>query len=377
MACGTGVHDSIFNNFLSDTFSLSAQARGLLEFPREAPGFLVFLTSGALAALPLTRVGSVATLVFAAGMLGLGLFGSNFWLMMAMMCIGSTGMHLLQPVGATLAIGLSDESNRGRRMGQMGGIDTTAAVIGTGLVWLLLDKTAPQYRTGFVCAALLGVAAAVIYGFLNVPHLHEPRPRMVFRMRYRLYYMLELFAGARKQVFLTFGPWVLITVYQEPATSMAGLLMTAALIGIIFKPIAGVMVDRFGERAVMIADGLVLILVCIGYGYAVPLTGSIESARLLACGCYVADNLLFALSSARAVYLSRVATAPQELTSTLAMGVSINHVASMTIPIGAGALWAGFGYERVFLSAALLALLTSVLALWVPAKGRHVPPRRS
>ena len=375
MACATGVHDSIFNNFLSDTFSLSPQARGLLEFPRETPGFLVFLTSGILATLPLMRVGTVATLVFSVGMLGIGLLGSSFWPMIAMMCIGSTGLHLLQPVGATLAIGLSDESNRGRRMGQMGAVDTTAAVIGTGLVWLLLDKTAPQYRTGFMCASILGAGAALMYGRMNVPHLHKARPRMVFRMRYRLYYLLELLAGARKQVFLTFGPWVLIKVYNQPATSIAGLLMIAALIGIVFKPMAGAMVDRFGERAVMIADGLVLILVCIGYGYAIPLTGSIESARLLACGCYVADNLLFALSSARAVYLSRVTATPQELTSTLAMGVSINHIASMTIPIGAGALWAGFGYERVFLSAAILALLTSALALRVPAKGRYALAR--
>jgi len=370
MACATGIHDSIFNNFLSDAFNLTARGRGLLEFPRETPGFLVFVTAGVLATLPLTRVGVVATLVFATGMLGLGLLGSTFWLMIIMMCVGSTGMHLLQPVGASLAIGLSDESNRGRRMGQMGAVDTTAAVVGTGLVWLLFDKAAPQYRTGFVCAAVLGCAAAFMYSLMHVPHLHERRPRMVFRMRYRLYYLLELFAGARKQIFITFGPWVLIKVYHEPATSIAGLLMIAALIGIFFKPLAGIMVDRFGERAVMIADGLVLIIVCVGYGYAIPLTGSPEAARVLACGCYVADNLLFALGSARAVYLSRVTPNSRELTSTLSMGVSINHIASMTIPSGAGALWSGFGYERVFLGGAVLALITAALALFVPAKSR-------
>jgi hypothetical protein len=38
-------------------------------------------------------------------------------------------------------------------------------------------------------------------------------------------------------------------------------------------------------------------------------------------------------------------------------------------------LWAGFGYERVFLSAAILALLTSAIALRVPAKGRYAPVR--
>jgi predicted MFS family arabinose efflux permease len=195
---------------------------------------------------------------------------------------------------------------------------------------------------------------------------------MVFRLKYWLYYLLELLAGARKQIFLTFGPWVLIQVYHQRPSGMAALLMTAALIGIVFKPMAGVLVDRWGERTVMVIDGLVLIFVCLGYGYAARLTGDLEHARKLACICYVADNLLFALSSARAVYISRRAQTPQELTSTLAMGVSMNHVVSMTIPIAGGVLWTSFGYERVFLAAAILALIIAALSLKVPSKRSRV-----
>ncbi len=377
MACATGIHDSIFNNFLSDTFHLSAQARGFLELPRETPGFLVVLTAGLLAALTVTRMGMVAAAVFALGMLGMGLFGSQYGAMVAMMCIGSTGMHLLQPVVGSLAIGLSDETKRGRRMGQLGAVDTMSAVVGTGFVWLFFDQAAPQYRTGFLCAACLGFLAAAIYGMLHVPHLHGKRQRMVFRKKYSLYYVLELFAGARKQIFITFGPWVLIQVYHQPARSIAGLLMIAAMIGVFFKPVAGMLVDRFGERAIMIVDNTVLIAVCMGYGYALRITGDPETARTLACACYIADNLLFALGSARAVYLSRIASTPQDVSSTLAMGVSINHVVSMTIPLGAGALWIGFGYERVFLSAAVLAFITAAIATRVPSKRSWIEARQT
>ena len=41
IAIAVGVHDSTFNNYLSETFHLSADARGWLEFPRELPGMLV------------------------------------------------------------------------------------------------------------------------------------------------------------------------------------------------------------------------------------------------------------------------------------------------------------------------------------------------
>ena len=59
------------------------------------------------------------------------------------------------------------------------------------------------------------------------------RPRLIFRWKYRLYYSLELFFGARKQIFLTFGPWVLIKVYHLEAKDIAGLYMIAAAIGLV------------------------------------------------------------------------------------------------------------------------------------------------
>ena len=67
-----------------------------------------------------------------------------------------------------------------------------------------------------------------------------------------------------------------------------------------------------------------------------------------------------------------LADTPQELTSTLAMGVSVNHIASMTIPALAGAIWVAFGYQRVFLAAAAMALLISGLSSLVPGKGAKV-----
>jgi len=367
-AAAMGVHESIFNNFLSDTFGMSASQRGWLELPRELPGFLVVLMAGILYALPVTHLAVVGALTFGVGMVGMALLGTSYWPMVGVMMCGSAGIHLLQPVGASVALSLSDEANRGKRMGQMGAIGTCGMVLGTGFVWLVFDKAAPQYRIGFLCAAVVGGVCAVIYALMHIPHLHQPRAKLVVRKEYRLYYLLELLFGARKQIFITFGPWVLIKVYGEPAASIAGLLMTAALIGIVFKPLAGAAIDRFGERNVMVADGLILAVVCIGYGYALKLTGDPDVARPIACACFIADNLLFALGSARAVYISRLTDSPREVTSTLAMGVSINHAVSMTIPAAAGAIWTAFDYDRVFLAAAILALGIASVSTLVPGK---------
>src|SRR5690606_29848456 len=114
MAAAMGVHDSVFNNFLNDTFQLTADQRGWLEFPRELPGFLTVLMTGVLASLAVTRLAVVASAMFLGGLVGIALLGASYPMMVTMMMIASAGMHLLQPVGGSIALGLSEASNRGR-----------------------------------------------------------------------------------------------------------------------------------------------------------------------------------------------------------------------------------------------------------------------
>lgn len=370
LAAAGSTSDSIFNNFLSDTFKISAEKRGWLEFPRELPGFLAVLMTGVLAALPVTRLGMVGAGVLALGLIGLAFLGTAWSGMLVMMVLASSGLHLLMPVGSSIAVGITKEENRGKRLGQMGAIGTLGTIAGTGAVWLLFDRENPAYGTAFLCAGVIAAIAAVFYSLLHIPHLHQPRARLVVRRKFGLYYLLELVFGARKQIFITFGPWVLIREYGEPASAIAGLIMTAALLNLAFSPLAGMAIDRLGERKVLMFDAIVLIFVCAGYGYAKAILPDESMARNLACTCYVLDMLLFSLGSGRTVYASRLADSPQELTSTLAMGVSVNHIISMSIPAVAGALWEGFGYQRVFLAAAVLSVMNAVLCGWIPRKDK-------
>ena len=38
-----GINNSIFNNYLSDVYKLTEQARGFLEVPRETPGLFIMV----------------------------------------------------------------------------------------------------------------------------------------------------------------------------------------------------------------------------------------------------------------------------------------------------------------------------------------------
>ncbi len=369
LAVSSRINETIFNNYLDDVFNISAHARGQLEFPRELPGLLVVLMAGLLAALPVTHLGVVGSAVMAVGTIGLGLVGAHWYPMLGMMVLGSAGMHLLQPTSSSIAIGLSEAHERGKRMGQMGSFQTIGTLIGCGFVFLMFRGQTPRYSLGFICAGGVAAVGAVLYGLMHIPHLHQPRSRLVVKRKYGLYYVLELLFGARKQIFITFGPWVLIKIYEAQASDIAGLFVVASILGIGFKPLIGWAIDRFGERTVMIVDGLALSLVCLGYGYAFELTGDMRTAHWVACGCFVLDEMLFAMGTSRAVYVSRLTDSPQELASTLSMGISVNHIVSMMIPAVAGMIWDGYGYQRLFAAAAVFALLMAAVSFLVPRKG--------
>jgi len=298
LAAASGAFETTFNNYLDDTFRVTAAARGALEFPRELPGFLVALLAGALFFLPEARVGALAAAATGLGMIGLGLIGPSWPLMLTCMILWSTGMHVGMPIGSSLGMSLASAERRGRRVGQIGGVRTAATIIGCAFVWLTVDYWKQGYSLIFFFGGALALLAAVGFWRMKGIGVEGARPSLVVRKEYWLYYVLALLFGARKQLFITFGPWVLVRVFHQPASTFARLWIVAALIGIFFNPLLGRLIDRVGERTILVADALLLLLVCAGYGFADRLgLGGWEVYVLYAC--FIIDQLLFSVNMAR------------------------------------------------------------------------------
>ena len=368
----TGMWDPVLSNYLDEVFKISDKVRGYLEFPREFPGFMVVFMTGILAALPVARVGMISGLLCVAGMAAMAIWGgSSFGVMIAMMVVISSGIHLNMPVVSTITLGTTPEGKRGRKLGQIEALTTCGFLMGAGLVWLIseLKEDSGKFPVIFIVSCLFGLLAAFSYSRINLPELHQKRRRLVVKKKFNLYYWLEFLFGARKQIFLTFGPWVLIRVYGLETSQIAKLYIVSSIVGVGFKLIAGRAIDHFGERAVLILDGLLLSLVCLGYAYAKHVFDG-NTALYVACGCFVVDHMLFSLSQARSVYVSRISENSSELSGTLSLGISINHIASMGLPACAGIVWAKFGYERVFLLATILAGIVIASVMFLPGKKR-------
>lgn len=364
MAVASGIFDSVYNNYLDDTFHISATTRGQLEFPRELPGLLTAAMIGLFFFVADTGLGAMAAAAVALGMAGLALFGQQpwqWWPMVAATFVWSLGNHLIMPVRDSVALSLARNNQPGRRLGQLGAVATFATIGGFAVVYVGMRILDSNYAAIFAVGALSSGLAVIAW--LAVPRL-SPQPkrrRVVFKRHYWLFYVLCLLFGARKQLFITFGPWVLVRVFRRRPYVFAQLHTVGALIGIFFQPLLGNLIDRVGERIILMADAVLLIGVCLGYGFAHRLEHAALALAVVYI-CYVADQVLFAVGMARTTYLSKIVDRPEDLTPSLSLGVSINHVVSMSLPTLGGIVWDRFGHSWVFLGAAGIALLTLIFA---------------
>jgi MFS family permease len=367
----TGLSETSFNNYLSDTYQMGADERGRLEFPRELPGFLVAVMAGALFLFSELHIAILSMILMAIGLAGIGLYGQDYSIMMGAMVVWSIGMHLAMPVIRAISLNLAQEGRGGTMLGRLGGIRTGAAIIGGGLVWLGLGETEWEYLPIFIGAALACLLCAGAMMLMRPIAGHEgKRPKFVFRKKYWLFYLLNILFGARKQVFITFGPWVLVKVFCEPVSTIAELTVVASALGMFLSPQIGYLIDRLGERALLMIDALLLMAVCLGYGYAeyLPLSYAIGIIYV----SFVMDQVLFVVGIARTTYLDKIAVKKDDLTASLSLGVTIDHAISMSIPTLGGLVWIYYGYQYVFIGAAGVALLTLMAASLI-----RVPPPES
>jgi MFS family permease len=381
IAVCSGVFETTYNNYLYAQFHISPTVRGNLEFVREFPGLMNAFLMGALAWMPETHVAALSSVVTALGMAGLALLGSNWWLMLLCTILWGIGTHLIMPIRSSLTMELGGQTKRARRLGQVSAVGILGSIIGSAIVWVVFDhfghgRPDPaegmlgpvdrwQYDVTFYAAAVACLGAAAFFLMLRKIGAHTKRPSFVLKRKYWLYYTLNVLYGGRKQVFLTFGRWVLVTIFGQPASTFAKLSIVGSILGIPFNQLLGRFVDRYGERTVLVIDSFLLMLVCLGYGGARHLGLSQTGALWVVSACYIGDQIFFALGMARDTYMSKIAESKDDLTASLSVGVTIDHLISVSVPTLGGILWSRHGYEAVFMAAAGLGCLMTVFSTMV------------
>jgi predicted MFS family arabinose efflux permease len=184
----------------------------------------------------------------------------------------------------------------------------------------------------FLFASCALTFAAVLMFSMKPDRTNMPAMYLKLRREYSVYYLLAVLYGSRKQIFLTFAPWVLVTVFHQPTQMLAKLMTLGGIIGILFQPVLGRAIDTLGERIILISEAVLLVFVCLGYGFAKFLFPE-SAAFIIVCICFLLDQMLMSVNMARSTYMKKIALDPSHVQPALTGSVTIDHIFSISIAL--------------------------------------------
>lgn len=360
----TAVDSTSLANRLYEELNFTVMERSLLEAPRELPGLLLVVLFGMLNGLGDIRIAAVANIIGGVGLLFFGVAPGSFTLILTFLVLYSTGMHLYLPLASTMAMSFATGSNYGRRIGEVQSVGNLSVILTAGVLYLLYRITNISYMAVFTFAGVAMILAGILFLFLRSEHKLVSEKRFVFRKEYKVYYLAAIVNGARKQITLTFAPWLIIDIFQQPVTTITMLFLTVCLINIFFRPWYGSLIDTRGEQFALRLEAIILFVACLGFAFAKTLF-SLKVALIIVSVSYILDKMMDVASNARATYVRRLSNDPAEISRTLSMGLSMDHAVSMTIPILAGYIWyanGATGYMYVFASGMVISVINFVIA---------------
>ena len=377
-ALGLGFSNDILSNFFKDAYAVTPCQRGLIEFPRELPGVITALVIAILAGFSDVKIAIVAQALGLVGIAVLGFATPTFQVMLLFIFVNSLGQHLFMPLQDSIGMNLVGRANLGKRMGQFKGVMTAFQMMAAIVVFFGFRfgffSFVTRIKWVFVLAAILfaGVLALLVALELRTRRnavTHE-RVRFVVRKEYRLYYALVIMFGVQKQIMLVYGPWVLIELLGKKADTLAILGIIGSACGVLFIPALGRWLDRFGIKAMLYADALSFIGVYLLYGlvsggYASGAIPTVGWTVFLAYGIFIVDRMSTQMGIIRTVYLRTIAVDPRDVTPTLSLGMSMDHVVSIACAFSGGIVWSLWGPQYIFYLAAALSLVNLYVAIRV------------
>jgi len=354
------------DNFLANPPALGGLGidgfqKGLVEAARETCGITALLIFVILAGMVERTIAFISIAVFAVG-LGCYFWVYHYFWVVVLSLIWSQGLHVWMPLPNSMMLSLAEPGRTGYRLGQLQAVGSVASGAALAVCWIMTVAHVP-IRPIYILAGLVALGGAG--ACLAIPRdIKTPGPRFVFRRKYNLYYMLCFLEGSRKQIFLAFAGFLLVKKYATPLQDMLLLMAVVQMINWLASPAIGRLIDRLGERRVLMFYSGCMVVCFIGYAF-IP-------SRPALWGLFILDNALFSLGMALTTYVRKIAPVAEH-TPTLSMGVAMNHVAAVLVPLAGAFLWKYTGFRSAFLGGAAIAVVGVLVASKLPSGHQATP----
>ncbi len=357
---------ALLNNFVVEVAGFDGADIGWLHTVREIPGLL------AVGVIPLLLVMREQVL----GIVCLGLLGvataltAHFPTMggiLTLTLLSSIGFHYFETVNQSLQLQWLTKDEAPRVLGRLVAVGAAAALGAYGLLVLTWKAFDLDFATVYVIAGgtTAVIAAVALFAYPQFETPHPQHRRVVLRRRYWLYYALQFMSGARRQIFVVFAAFMMVERFGFEVHEVTALFLVNYVANMLFAPMMGRAVARFGERAALSFEYVGLTAVFLAYGGLYYFGWGV----VLAAALYVLDHMFFALAFALKTYFQKIAD-PSDIAPTAAVAFTINHIAAVVLPATLGYLWLT-SPGAVFALAAGMAAVSLALALLIP---RHPAP---
>ena len=174
--------------------------------------------------------------------------------------------------------------------------------------------------------------------------------KIVLKHRYWLFYVLNFLSGARRQIFVVFAIFMLVTKYGFEVQDITVLFIINNIITYLLTPYIGKGINLLGERKMLSIEYSSMVIIFLGYAF-------IENRGVISL-LYVLDNIFFHFAMGINTYFQKTA-APKDIAPSMAIGFTINHISAVVIPVFGGMLWM-LNWKIPFIIGAVLSV-TSLL----------------
>ncbi len=352
---------ALLNNFVIDIGGFTGVEIGWLQTLREVPGFLAI---GVIVVIMFMReqlLATVALILLGAAVAVTAWFPSLGGILTITM-LSSLGFHYYETVNQSLQLQWIDRARAPQTLGRLVAIGSGASLVTYGLLVLTWKAFDLSYNLVYMVSGGISVAIAV-FAWLAYPRFESPNPqhkKFLLRRRYWLYYLLQAMAGARRQIFTVFAAFMMVERFGFQVHEVTSLFIANFVANMIFAPMMGRAVGRWGERFALMFEYAGLIVIFLAYGGIYYFGWGVVLAAVL----YVVDHLFFSLAFALKTYFQKIAD-PQDIAPTAAVAFTINHIAAVLLPASLGYLWV-VSPAAVFGLAAFFASVSLLLALMIP-----------
>lgn len=391
---------TLLNNFTVEVAGFTGTEIGILQSLREIPGFLAFTAVFVLLVLREQVFAVLSLALLGLGVAITGLFPTTYGLYFTTI-IMSVGFHYFETIQMSLSLQWLPKAVAPRALGRQMSAKSVGSLLAYGVIFAtifvlapemidemsqpklqghgqeLIDasttvpaaaEVAPMMDEGrqhfYVMLYMIGggiTVALALFIWLAFPRIdgHEVQHKhMVLRKRYWLYYALTFMGGARRQIFVVFAGFLLVTKFDYSVIEITGLYLINHIVTSWFAPKLGGLISRFGERRALIFEYIGLILVFGGY--------AMVETSAWAAGLYVLDHLFFSFAIAQKSYLQKIADG-RDIAATSSVSFSINHIAAVVIPAVFGAVLWPISPSLVFIAGAIMAAISLILSFNVPS----------